>query len=256
MRIKAIENNPLWNWHEACIIYCRIWRYLHRVGPTLGIPVMKTIIRNLTILSALIGVFGLAQTAHAVPVVFNGATADLSLVGTTSNADGSTTYQVVYSFNFAGWDTSCDESLDSCGAVHATHLGAIDFSFGGPENPLAVLVSTNAPGVWTGFDVVANANGCAGGGHNSVCTQVDDPSLVAIAGGNYEWVFDITFEDYVPNFEDAAVRAWFLRCYTGEGCDNAGLMSLRTTSVPEPATLGMLGTSLLLLGFSRRRRKT
>ena len=220
---------------------------------------MRKVVRFLTIFSALIAVFGLSNTANAVPVVFNRATADLSITGSTTNPDGSTTYTVVFTFDFTSWDaSSCVDSdgddMDSCGAENATNLGAIDFSFGGPENPEDVLISTTADGNWETFDEVANANGCDGGGHNSICAEVGNPSLVAI-GGTYEWVFHVTFEDYVPDIQDAAVRASFAECFDFNECGGAGLMSLRTTNVPEPATLGMLGTSLLLLGFSRRRRK-
>lgn len=215
---------------------------------------MKKIVRNLTILSVLIGVFGLAQTANAIPVVFNGATADLSITGSTTSPDGSTTYTAVFSFDFSGWDTSCDSGGDECGALRATHLGAIDFGFGGPENPEAILLSTTASGSWSVFDVGANAGGCDGGGTNSICAEVNDPSLVATSG-TYRWVFAVTFEDYVPDDRDAKIRAWFVQCADVNECGNAGLMSLRTTGVPEPGTLGMLGACLLLLGFSRRRRR-
>ena len=217
------------------------------------------------LLGALAVLLGIAPIANAVPVEFNGATADLSIVDSTDNTDGTTTYRIVYTFDFAGWDpTNCvdtsDDGMDSCGAERATHLGAIDFGFGGPENPDAVLVSdqTTAPGSWVLFDVVANANGCDGGGRNSICALADPLYSVDVNSGNsYQWVFDVTYDRYVPNDEDAAIRAWFVQCSEGAGgvsCENAGLMSLRT-SVHEPGTLGMLGAGLLLLGMSRRRKR-
>lgn len=199
----------------------------------------------------------LASPAHAVTVRFNNAYADVTITGSMTNEDGSTTYFVTYTFDFSTWDpNSCvddsDDGYDRCGADRATHLGAIDFGFGGPENPVAELLSTNAPGVWLSSDVVANANGCDGGGHNSVCAQVDDPSLVAVEG-MYVWEFALTYDRYVPDPDDFAIRAWFVECFEYEGCDNAGLMSLRS-GVPEPGTLGLLGAALLVIGFSRRRR--
>ena len=214
------------------------------------------------IIGALWALLSWSTSAHALPVEFNGASADVTIVSSTDNGDGTTTYRVVYTFDFSGWDpSSCvdtsDDGMDSCGAENATHLGAIDFSFGGPENPDAVLVSTNASGDWILFDEVANANGCDGGGRNSVCSLADPLYSVNVnSGGTYQWVFDVTYTDYVPT-DSAALRAWFVECSEGAGgvdCDNAGLMSLRA-SVPEPGTLGMLGAGLLLLGMSRRRRR-
>lgn len=231
---------------------------------------MAKLIHAFRLLGALAVLLGIAPIANALPVEFNGATADVSIVDSTDNVDGTTTYRIVYTFDFSGWDPSdcvdtSDDGMDSCGAERATHLGAIDFGFGGPENPDAVLVSalTTAPGSWSLFDQVANANGCDSGGRNSrgrnsICALADPLYSVDVNSGNsYQWVFDVTYDRYVPNDEDAAVRAWFVQCSEGAGgvtCDNAGLMSLRT-SVPEPGTLGMLGAGLLLLGMSRRRKR-
>lgn len=198
----------------------------------------------------------LASPAYAVTVMFNNAYADLTVTGSMTNADGSTTYYVTYTFDFSTWDAdNClddsDDGYDRCGAARATHLGAIDFGFGGPENPEQELLSTNASGVWSTVDVGANANGCSGGGRNAVCTQVDDPSMVAVEG-MYVWDFAVTYDRYSPDADDFRIRAWFVECVEYEGCENAGLMSLRS-GVPEPGTLGLLGAALLLVGFSRRR---
>ena len=120
------------------------------------------------------------------------------------------------------------------------------------ENPDVVL-SANPSGNWTLFDVVANANGCDGGGRNSICAMVDPLHTLSVTSSEtFQWVFDVTYESYVPTDEDAAIRAWFVQCLDAYECGNAGLMSLRT-SVPEPGTLGMLGVGLVLLGVARRR---
>lgn len=216
---------------------------------------MNKVTKSLSLIAVFTAVFALSVQAHADPVSFNSATADLSLIDTTHNGDGSTTYRVVYDFDFTNWDTSCDRSSDSCGAIRATHLKAINFGFGGSENPLTELVSTTAGGRWFGSDGHANANRCSRGGRSSICTQVNNPYRVEVAG-EYQWVFDITFQEYVPDTSDTAIRAWFVRCRNAHRCRNAGRMSLRTdsVSVPEPGTFGMLGAGILFMAWNRRRR--
>lgn len=88
---------------------------------------MCGILLNFSVLTVLSGLFTFAPAAVAVPLESNRVIADVSFVSSTGKSDDTTTYHIVYSFDFTGWDTDWDESLDSGGAQDATRLGAIDF---------------------------------------------------------------------------------------------------------------------------------
>ena len=221
---------------------------------------------------AAFALFGHVNSASAVPieVEFNDATASLELISQMDNLDGTIAYLINYVFDFTNWDVSdpCAAGDDTCGAERATHLLAIHFSFGGSENPDTTLLSVNPTSVgdWDLFDTVADASGCGNdGGSNNVCAEVVDPWLAALFdssgdGNIYTFQFEVVYSDsFNLDVEDAAIRAAFSEC-TGvqfeEGCKQAGLMSLRTTTqVPEPGTLALFGIGLVGLGLIRRRKK-
>jgi hypothetical protein len=213
--------------------------------------------------SALLAGMNLAQ-ADPIAVEFNDATASLELVSTTNNVDGTVTYRIEYVFDFTNWDVTgtCADGDDTCGAERATNLNSVHFSFGGNEDPNGDLVSVTptAVGDWEVFNTVASAAGCGNGGSNNVCAVADDPWLAPIFDGSgigivYTFQFDVTYSSgFTVDIEDAAIRANFTDC-DGQECDNAGLMSLRTsTKVPEPGTLALLGIGLLGMGLTRRRK--
>lgn len=188
-----------------------------------------TKLASLTLATAVCG------SASAIPFVIDGASVSTSglTVGSTIDIDESAGLAGRY-FDLAEGESSevfdvLDVTVSGLGVVGGTIDATLNFAQ--PEG-------AGATGVFGGFAVIL---GLASGGF---LTVLSDPGLIAFGDGGF---FDVDFF----GFSDAC-----LKCTSLSGTITAQISLVRApTSVPEPATLSLLGAGLLALGFARRRKR-